>query len=60
MLGCDKDKAVDRKLGASHISIVAGAANTAKIIAAVQEPKVWLTYGGSYDEHRHSALAQIN
>ena len=60
MLGCGKDKAVDRELGASHISRVAGAANTARIIAAAQEPKMWLTYGGSHDEHRHSALAQIN
>ena len=28
--------------------------------AAAAEPEMWLTYGGSYDETRHSQLGQIN
>ena len=34
--------------------------DTARIENAAQEPEMWLTYGGSYDEQRHSALGQIN
>jgi quinohemoprotein ethanol dehydrogenase len=29
-------------------------------MAAAEEPESWLTYGGTYDEQRHSALGQIN
>ena len=31
-----------------------------RIAAAAEEPEMWLTYGGTYDEQRHSALGQIN
>ena len=34
--------------------------DTDRIAAAADEPEVWLTYGGTYDEQRHSALGQIN
>ncbi len=60
LFGCGKDKALHGEPGPSHISKAAGAVNTKRIIAAAQEPEMWLTYGGSYDEHRHSTLAQIN
>ena len=34
--------------------------DTARIQNAAREPEMWLTYGGSYDEQRHSTLGQIN
>ena len=34
--------------------------DTDRIAAAAEEPDMWLTYGGTYDEQRHSALGQIN
>ena len=34
--------------------------DTDRIKAAANEPESWLTYGGTYDEQRHSALGQIN
>ena len=34
--------------------------DTDRIAAAAEEPEMWLTYGGTYDEQRHSALGQIN
>ena len=34
--------------------------DTDRIMAAAEEPESWLTYGGTYDEQRHSALGQIN
>ena len=34
--------------------------DTDRITAAAEEPEMWLTYGGTYDEQRHSALGQIN
>ena len=34
--------------------------DTDRIAAAAEEPEMWLTYGGSYDEQRHSGLGQIN
>ena len=34
--------------------------DTDRIKAAADEPEMWLTYGGTYDEQRHSTLGQIN
>lgn len=34
--------------------------NTDRIKNAATEPEVWMTYGGGYDEQRHSMLGQIN
>ena len=34
--------------------------DTDRIKASANEPEMWLTYGGTYDEQRHSALGQIN
>ncbi|MBT6351795.1 MAG: PQQ-binding-like beta-propeller repeat protein, partial [Halieaceae bacterium] len=34
--------------------------DTARIQNAAREPEMWLTYGGSYDEQRHSTLGKIN
>ena len=31
-----------------------------RLVNATKEPQNWLTYSGSYDGHRHSALDQIN
>ena len=31
-----------------------------RLLNASQTPEEWLTYGGTYDEQRHSALKQIN
>jgi len=36
------------------------AVDTGRIMNAAEEPEMWLTYGGSYDETRHSSLASIN
>src|SRR6056300_899204 len=36
------------------------AVDTQRIMNAADEPEMWLTYGGSYDETRHSSLASIN
>ncbi len=33
---------------------------TDSLLAAAATPDQWLTYGGSYDETRHSSLSQIN
>lgn len=40
--------------------MAAAQVDTARISNAASEPEQWLTYGGSYDETRHSALQQIN
>ena len=34
--------------------------STSNIVNAAQTPENWLSYGGSYDEQRHSPLTQIN
>ena len=31
-----------------------------RLLAAEAEPEQWMTYGGSYDETRHSTLSKIN
>ncbi len=36
------------------------AVDTGRIMKAAEEPEMWLTYGGSYDETRHSSLASVN
>lgn len=36
------------------------AVDTGRIMNAAEEPEMWLTYGGSYDETRHSSLASVN
>ncbi len=41
-------------------SALAAQVDTARLENAAQEPEMWLTYGGGYDEQRHSALSQIN
>ena len=38
----------------------AGNISRARLENASREPEQWLTYGGSYDETRHSALTKIN
>jgi quinohemoprotein ethanol dehydrogenase len=46
------------KVGDASASIAA--VDTQRIMNAAQEPEMWLSYGGSYDETRHSSLASIN
>ena len=41
-------------------AVAAAQVDTDRIKAAASEPEMWLTYGGGYDEQRHSALGQIN
>ena len=55
---CDQqpEQAVAPPSGAA----VAAQVDTDRIKAAASEPEMWLTYGGGYDEQRHSALGQIN
>ncbi|MEO0786866.1 MAG: PQQ-binding-like beta-propeller repeat protein, partial [Pseudomonadota bacterium] len=36
------------------------AVDTARILAAAERPDEWLTYGGNYDETRHSLLQKVN
>ena len=38
---------------------VATTVDSARIARAAQEPQNWLTYHGTYDGHRHSALDQV-
>lgn len=51
------DSSIDSSVAAS--STVA-AVDTGRIMNAAEEPEMWLTYGGSYDETRHSSLASVN
>ena len=53
----DSDTPVEMQAAAS--SAVASV-DTQRIMNAAEEPEMWLTYGGSYDETRHSSLASIN
>ena len=46
------------KVGDASASVAA--VDTQRIMNAAQEPEMWLSYGGSYDETRHSSLASIN
>ncbi len=45
--------AIDSSPAAANVS-------QARLIAADEEPEQWMTYGGSYDETRHSTLTKIN
>lgn len=36
------------------------AVDTARIAAADETPEEWLSYGGNYDEHRHSGLTKVD
>ncbi|MED5355344.1 MAG: PQQ-dependent dehydrogenase, methanol/ethanol family, partial [Pseudomonadota bacterium] len=53
----ESDTPVEMQAAAS--SAVASV-DTQRIMNAAEEPEMWLTYGGSYDETRHSSLASIN
>jgi len=44
----------------SFVAGTAGKVDQARLANAASEPDQWLTYGGSYDEQRFSALDQIN
>ena len=46
--------------GAVSETVPVAQVDTDRIAAAAEEPEMWLTYGGTYDEQRHSALGQIN
>ncbi len=48
--------------GGSEAAAPAGfaAVDTARIAAARETPEEWLSYGGTYDEQRHSLLTQVN
>lgn len=45
---------------AASVTTPVARVDTDRIAAAADEPEMWLTYGGTYDEQRHSALGQIN
>ena len=49
---------VTPQVGDASASVAA--VDTQRIMNAAQEPEMWLSYGGSYDETRHSSLASIN
>ena len=38
----------------------AAAVDMARLMNSSEEPEMWLSYGGSYDETRHSSLASVN
>ena len=50
----------DQVTSAPGAATVVAQVDTDRIKAAAEEPEMWLTYGGTYDEQRHSALGQIN
>lgn len=51
------DSGVDSTVAAAP---TVAAVDTGRIMNAAEEPEMWLTYGGSYDETRHSSLASVN
>ena len=51
------DSGVDSAVAAAP---TVAAVDTGRIMNAAEEPEMWLTYGGSYDETRHSSLASVN
>ena len=69
MTGCGEKSAPDEVGGgsidnaaasgsAAKTSISAADVTSARLTAASDEPEQWLTYGGSYDETRHSPLSK--
>ena len=51
------DSSIDSSVAAAP---TVAAVDTGRIMNAAEEPEMWLTYGGSYDETRHSSLASVN
>ena len=59
LVACGSDQPASTEVVETPSAPVA-AVDTARIKNAAAEPQMWLTYGGSYDETRHSKLGQIN
>jgi quinohemoprotein ethanol dehydrogenase len=57
--GSDVPSEVSADTSTAAVPAVA-AVDTGRIMNAAEEPEMWLTYGGSYDETRHSSLASVN
>ncbi|MCI4643694.1 MAG: PQQ-dependent dehydrogenase, methanol/ethanol family [Hyphomonadaceae bacterium] len=47
-------------VAASEVEAAFANVSTARILAAAETPEEWLTYGGNYDETRHSLLQKVN
>ena len=56
----DTKPAAESTGGPTEANPGAGKISRARLENASQEPEQWLTYGGSYDETRHSTLTKIN
>ncbi|MGB1438663.1 MAG: PQQ-dependent dehydrogenase, methanol/ethanol family [Luminiphilus sp.] len=56
----DTKPAAESTGGPTEANPGAGNISRARLENASQEPEQWLTYGGSYDETRHSTLTKIN
>ena len=54
------DQQLEEAVATPTDAVAAAQVDTDRIKAAATEPEMWLTYGGGYDEQRHSALGQIN
>ena len=54
------DQRLEESVATQTDAVAAAQVDTDRIKAAATEPEMWLTYGGGYDEQRHSALGQIN
>jgi quinohemoprotein ethanol dehydrogenase len=53
-------RALDTAALANRIRAATGAIDDARLVAADSDPGDWLTHGRTYDERRHSPLAQID
>ncbi|MGB0907491.1 MAG: PQQ-dependent dehydrogenase, methanol/ethanol family [Maricaulaceae bacterium] len=56
----EKTGETPNKVEASAETGIAASVNTDRIINAAKTPEEWLSYGGGYEEQRHSLLTQIN
>lgn len=58
--GGGETRTVTPEANASTSTAKFAAVDTARISAAAETPEEWLTYGGTYDEQRHSRLNKID
>ena len=58
--GAPRESADTVEVPAPEVEAQFADVDTARILAASETPQEWLTYGGNYDETRHSPLQKVN
>lgn len=58
--GSSDEEAIELVVTEAVVTVPGSDVNAARILAARSTPEEWLTYGGTYDEQRHSLLTSIN